>query len=202
MTRQDHSTAMRVPKSAPPAETRFTRSHEMIRLDHSCKAMRVPRKSAPAAEISALNADLFTDWFKAAKIRALNEDPFFMEPMDTRGECAVPTLHGNHGYKLEARWDRCPKKRVMKVCVLHGSSGDSPWDGPTLLSSASDDASCASTSLGTPSRAPSRDYFLRETKDARSPQGTQGSVLGWLRRSYCKFFMTNQPTASEESVEN
>jgi len=193
---------MRVKKSAPKVDIRHTRPHEMTRLHHSYKAMRMPQKSAPVAAISTLNADLFTDWFNAAKIRALNENHHGLFK-DTWGGCTVPTLRDNHGFRLEARWERCPKKRVVKVGVLHGSSGDSPSEeGSTPLPSARDDASCAGTFLGTPTFAPSRDFFLRETatNDTYSPRGKQGSVFGWLRRSYLKIFISKQGKASEERV--
>jgi len=196
--------AMRVKKSAPKVDIHHTRPHEMTRPHHSYKAMRVPKKSAPVAAISTLNADLFTDWFKAAKIRALNENYHGLFK-DTWGGCTVPTLRDNHGFKLEARWERCPKKRVVEVGVLHGSSGDAPsGESSTPLPSARDDASCASTSLGTPTFAPSRDFFLRETatNDTYFPRGNQGSVFGWLRRSYLKFFISNQGKASEKRVSN
>jgi len=160
------------------------------RPDYSCKAMRVPKKSKPEAEIRTLNADSFIDWFNAAEIRALNENrhDLFKELKDTRG----PTF----GFKCEAPWERWTKKRIMKVGVLRGSLGDSPREeGATRLRSASDDASFSSTSLGIPSRAASRD-FLRETATRdTAPERIHGSVFGWLRRFCFKVFIPNQTKA-------
>jgi len=102
-----------------------------------------------------------------------------------RGACVSPTLRSNQGFKLESLWQPSARKQVIKVAVLHG---DSPRDDcATPLPSASDDTSCASTSLGTPSRD-----SLRETAtEPNSPQAYHGSAFGWLKTSYLKFFMPN-----------
>jgi len=150
-------------------------SHKMTK-QHSSKAMRIPRRTTPSAssadEIRAMNVDLlamFEDGKRAGTIVEV-EGP-------TKQSCHAKSFCGTHR-KLSAHsvsW-------VFRSKNKRGACAVPTWrvnQGFTL-------------SLGSTSRD-----FLRER--AQSPQGIQGSVFGWLKISYLKFFKPNQ--AKEESVE-
>jgi len=134
---------------------------------HSSKAMRVPRRTSPTAE----------------EIRALNEDLLALFEEGKRAGAIVevegPTKQSCHAKSFSG---------THRKLSAHSVS----W----LFRSKHNRGACA-----VPTWRVNQGFTLSlgstPSDRAQSLQGTQGSVFGWLKTSYLKFFMPNH--AKEEN---
>jgi len=193
------SKAMRVPKktAAAAAEIRALHADLLMMFEEGKRAGDIVEAEGPTKESRPRAKSLYgmhrnnKDGWLSPHSASFVE---LFRSKGKRGACEAPTLRSNQGFMLDSLCEPSTNKRVIKVAVLHG---DSPREeGAMPLPRANDDASCASTPLGTPSRDSSR---KTATSDTHSPEGIKGSISGWLKTSCLKIFM---PTNAKEKNTN